>query len=632
MLTIAYTIPNLRFMATRKTKPKEFDEAVLQTLSEPITVTLAKIVAGKASPIEIPPGPGETIGGRGYTSDMVRSLPSFISNEWTGGGMYDCTATGANSEQMKWEMYFHPNQVPELIPPTRIQMAQTSDVHQQAPQMQASSVMPSGGYLSQAAQTYRQNPQQHPFAGQPASGAALNPMGWNQAPYGGSPMRYGSSVPSSSSEATKEREERLKLEAKLERQAQQNQHEKETAAIQQELRQVREQISKRPGEEESSALKAAMDKITAMEQQSTTQQLMQQMQKMQENTNRMFERMAADNDRKIEEMRRAASDNKPDPMMPMLMQVMQQQGQAQAASMQTFVQFMQSNQTAQMESARLAQQSQMRPQEMLELVRAGNAGADQMHSAYGKAWELMSSGVESILHAQGPGVHPALAMLGQAAEGGLGMAQQYLEAKQGEIQANAQARSMESQIQAQTRIKTEQIKAQAAIAMASRASDPALNGAPVEEGVDPEGGHEEIEDGADTGEADVVDTESIEVIEANSAIKMADREKELFGEAHPHVMRLRKGVESGSVSAAQTAAAMFQAVEHFGNAAAEGKELPPIFTLFQEERFADLIDALIPHAPAAFRDEAAQAMYVGIENLKKQAGMPAGPPGEQPVA
>jgi hypothetical protein len=567
---------------------------------------------------------------------MVRSLPSFISNEWSGGGMYDCTATGANGEEMHWEMYFPPNQVPELIPPTRTLAFQPQPPAQPAPTPQQSSVMNTSGYLAQAAQTYRQNPQQHPFSGQQAGGSAptTNPFGW-QGQYGqsGPPPapRYGSQDfgPFDMS-AQKEREERLKLEAKMERQSQQAQHEKEMAAVTAEMRRLSETVSKRPLDEESPALKAAMDKINALEQQSTTQAVMQSISAMQENTNRMFERMAADNDRKIEELRRAEeqrrnAEPKSDPMLPMLMQMMQQQGTQQQQSTQTFVSLMQAQQTQQLEASRLAQSSQMRPQEMLELFRAGNSGSEQMASAYGKAWELMANGVEQILHAQGPGVHPALAMLGQGVEGGLGMAQQYLEMKQNESQANAQARSIQSQMEAQTRIKTAEIQAQAAAAAR----------APYQQQVEPD------EDGGD-GEDDQVDTET-ETNETDeqpaqaavaSASQMEERERQLFGEAHPHIMRLRKGVKSGAITPVQAAAALFQAVERFGALASQGAELPPVFALFQEERFADLVDALIPSASAAFRDEASAAIYTGMETLKRQAGMaanPAGQPQPQPV-
>lgn len=603
-------------MPPRKAKPKEFDEAVLQTLTEPITVTLRKIVAGKPSPIELPPGPGESIGGRGFSADMVRSLPSFVSKEWSGGGMYDCTATGQNGEQMKWEMYFHPNQVPEMTPPTMAQSQPSAPApHQEQSPSYAGA---NGNYLSQIAQTYHQNPGQPPFAGQSAGGSApaMNPYGWQVPQYGSQPMRFGSSpspiAPDTS--AAKEREERLKLEAKMERQAQQSQHEKEMSAVTAEMRRLSETVTKRPSDEESPALKAAMDKINALEQQNTTQVLMQSMQSMQENTNRMFERMAADNNRKIEEMRRASEANQTDPMLPMLMQMMQQMGSAQQQSTQTFVQFMQANQTQQLEQARLAQSSQMRPQEMLELFRAGNSGADQMASAYGKAWELMANGVESILHAQGPGVHPALAMIGQGVEGGLGMAQQYLEMKQAETQANAQARTIQAQMEAQSRIRTAQIQAQAT----------AGEGAAEEYTPDFSGG----EDGE--GESEEESSE-VEVLPAHTEDEIGRQEDQLFGEALPHVMRLRKGVDSGAVSSTQAAAAVLQAVDHFGQAATEGNAIPPIFSLFAEERFADLIDALIPDARASFRDEAASALYQGVSNLKKQAGIATGPP-PQPAA
>ena len=76
-----------------------------------------------------------------------------------------------------------------------------------------------------------------------------------------------------------------------------------------------------------------------------------------------------------------------------------------------------------------------------------------------------------------------------------------------------------------------------------------------------------------------------------------------------------------------------QAIEQFGRAAAEGKELPPIFSLFQEQRIPELVDALIPDARADFRDEAAAALFSGVETLKAQAGMAASaPPEPQPVA
>lgn len=618
-LTSAYGIPNLLNMATRKTKPKEFDEAILQTLTEPITVTLRKIVAGKPSPIELPPGPGEQIGGRGYSADMVRTLPSFISQEWSGGGMYDCTATGANGEQMKWEMYFHPNQVPELTPPTRTNTA-APPAPAAAPVAQAMAppAVPGAGgsYLSQVAQTYPQSHGQPPFAGQQASGhaPAVNPYAWQAPGFGGVQQpRFGAPPAPFQDSAAKEREERLKLEAKMERQTQQTVHDKQMVAITDELRRVQEQISKHPAVEESAALRQAQEKIAALEQQNSTQVLMQQMQQMQAQTTQLMQTMQANTDKQIDAIRRDAESSKADPMMPMLMQVMQQQGAAQQQSMQTFVQFMQSNQTAQVEAAKLAQTNQMGPREMVDLVRTANAGQDHMAAGYARMQDMWVNSMDSILQANGPGVHPALAMIGSGVEGGLGIAQQYLEMKQGETQANAQARTIQAQMEAQARVRAAQIKAEAA--NGARAAEPAVDGAPAGEDA-PETEETEAPEGAEGSESEEVEVEVIS----------APNEARVFGAALEPVMRLRKGVASGAVSPAQAAAIVLQAVDHFGKAAAEGEELPPIFALFQEERFADLIDALIPEARANFRDEASGALYQGVANLKRQAGIEVSPP------
>ncbi|KKK80953.1 hypothetical protein LCGC14_2818320, partial [marine sediment metagenome] len=104
---------------TKKT-PSEFDDAQLQTLTEPITVSVLKIVSGRPQPITLPNKPGEAISGKGWSADDVRQLDSFISTQWCGGGSYKYTTTGENGEQMKWESFFHPNQFPELRTPTAL--------------------------------------------------------------------------------------------------------------------------------------------------------------------------------------------------------------------------------------------------------------------------------------------------------------------------------------------------------------------------------------------------------------------------------------------------------------------------------------------------------------------------------
>lgn len=603
-------------MATSSRKKKEFNEATLQSLVEPITVNVRKMIGGKPQPVEIPPGPSDSVSGRGYTHDMVRELPAFISNEWSGGGMYDCTATGSNGKQMDWEMFFHPSQVPEKTPPTLVpQPVPAAPMPAPAPVLaapqpahvaQPAQVTAVPGYLSQMAATYRQ-PQMAAAAA--AVAPAHNPYGWNQ------PFAQPTLTPTPSTgnmSASREREERLKLEAKMERQVQAAQHEKEMGAVNQELRRIQESLGKQPAVEESAALKMAHEKINALEQQSSTQTIMQQMQAMQQQTNQLMQQMQANTDKQLEAMRRESSETqKSDPMMSMMIQQMQTAAQQGTQQMQMLMQVMQGNQQSQIEAARLSQQNQMGPREMIDLFRSANQGADQMASAYGKAWDLMANGVESILQAQGPGVHPALAMLGQGVEGGLGVAQQYLEMKQNETQSNAQARAAQAQLEAQARIRTAQVQAQAqAAAAAAAAGQTAAEPHPDGDEAQPEA--VAAEDGT-VGEQAEAEEEA-----GPSPQQIAEKEEELFGAGLPHVKKLRMSVAEGKVDPVQTASAILQAVEYFAN---KPEEAPPVFALFAEQRFADLVDVLIADAPYAFREQTSQLLIASVEQLQRQAGV-----------
>lgn len=586
-------------MATRTRKTKEFSEVELMKMAEPLTIVCYKIVGGKRSPIDLPHGPGESISGRGYTKDMVREFPKFLA-EWSGGGMYEVEVTdssGANS--MQFEIYFHPNQVPEKTPPT-MQAAPAAPAAAPAPAVAAAPPPVHPNYLSHMASTY--HPQMQP---QYAAGVAPmpNPYGWNGWQSHGvqSTPRVGFADPS----AAKEREERLKLEAKLERQQQEAAHQKQMDGITQEMRRVQDQIGKHPAVEESTALKSAHDKIAALEQQNSTQVIMGQMQAMQAQTAQLIQQMQANTDKQIEAIRReSAETNRQDPMIAMMVQQTQAQAQASQSQMQMLTQVMQQNQTSQLEAARLNQQNQMGPREMIDLFRSANSGADQMANAYGRAWELMATGVESILQAQGPGVHPALAMLGSAAEGGLGMAQRYMEMKETEATSNAQARQVQAQLEAQTRIRQEQIRAQAAMErpLPAELSATATN--------------EPAEKESEESENEAVEAEPAEV-------DIKEVEKELFGPAHDAIMRLRKGVAANTIAPIQTAAAILQAIDHF---VAKG-EIPAVFDLYREQRFADFVDALIPDASHSYREEATVALLAGINQLKQAAAQGTQPQG-----
>jgi len=594
-------------MATaRKTKPKEFDENVLQGMTEPITVNVSKILGGKLSPVPLPVQPGESVAGRGYVKDQVRELGSFLSQEWTGGGTYEVTVTGANGGQMSWQMYYPVEQYPERVPPT-VKPAPAPmpvpAVPLQAP-AQPQGLRPSATSLSQLAQSYGGVPAA-PYAGQPAAGAAAvyNPYAWQNP--AATPFQRPAIPTAANSEVSKEREERIKLEAKMEAERTRSQHEKEMSGINHELRRVQEMMAKKPAAEETAALKAAMDKISQLEQQSSTQMMLQQMQQMQQANVQMMKDMQANTDKQIEAIRReAAESNKSDPMISMFMQSMSTQQQQQQQSQQMMMQVMQQNQSQQLEAARLAQQSQMRPSERLDIFRSANQGADQMASAYGKAWELMAGGVESILQAQGPGVHPALAMAGEALQGVGMMAQQYLEAKGAETQAGVQR----AHIEANARLQQEAIRRQPA---PGAVHPPGEEPSGVTEG-DPMP-HRAAEPEVEPEEG-VIDVEATEQ-PPQSSMTPEEREEELFGEALGAIKNFRMGVNGGKLDPQGAAEAILKAIDHFG----QQGEMPPVFGLFQQQMFPEFVDVLLPDAKVDYRAQVTRSLIEQFNVLIQQA-------------
>jgi hypothetical protein len=505
--------------------------------------------------------------------------------------MYEATFTDSNGVAMKRDIFFPVDKFPERVPPTQVPQATPAA---QAPTPAPS---PTSYSLSQAAQSYapRQAPQLggvSPWPSTPA--AAQTPGGWP-------PAIPQFPVPSFDVQVQKEREARIKLEAQIERERQESTHQKDMERLQQELRRVSEKLEARrgPSEEESAALKAAQEQIAKLEQQNSNQVIMQQMQAMQQQTAQMIQAMQANTDKQIEAIRREAGETKSDPMLSMMITQMQTQAQAQQQSTQMMMQVMQQNQQSMIEQARMQQQAQMSPREMIDLFRSANQGADQMANAYGKAWELMANGVESILSAQGPGVHPALAMLGQAAEGGLGIAQQYINMKEQETAANAQARTIQAQMDAQARVQAEKIRAEAATAQLQGATAP----------LDADGEVDEDElDGEEAGEA--------EVIEAPSQEEIAATEKELFGDALTAVRHLRSHVAQGKMQPVEVAGRIFQAIQHFTN---QGDDMPKVFDLFKDQRFGDFVDVLLPSAPASFRQQVGDAIVAGLQTMGQQA-------------
>ena len=86
-------------------------------------------------------------------------------------------------------------------------------------------------------------------------------------------------------------------------------------------------------------------------------------------------------------------------------------------------------------------------------------------------------------------------------------------------------------------------------------------------------------------------------------------EEDMFGVALESVQRLRRGVAEGKLTPDKVIDAILQGVEHV----VSNQLVIPAFVLFQQERWADFIDVMLPKAPSEFRQECARILIEEVE-------------------
>lgn len=101
----------------------------------------------------------------------------------------------------------------------------------------------------------------------------------------------------------------------------------------------------------------------------------------------------------------------------------------------------------------------------------------------------------------------------------------------------------------------------------------------------------------------------VEVVPPPPAPKAGPTEEEMFGIALESVHRLRRGVAEGKLDPNKTIDAILQGVEHV----VSNNLIIPAFTLFQQERWADFIDVMLPNAPGEFKAECVRILIEEIE-------------------
>jgi hypothetical protein len=564
-----------------------FNDAKLADLTEPITVTVHKIMNGRPCPITLPVKPEEDIPGKGWTFDEVKQLDQVLVELISGGGEYHNTATGDNGAQMRWRAYFPVDRYPEKgavtsQPPAGNGNGRATQLDGppqvvMAPQVSAPNYAPPHGWMQAAAATMYA--QQQPRLQQMQQPQVVHaPQQWPQ------PQM----PPQIDARLQEEREARLQLEAKIERERLENHYKEQLGAMQQEMRRIQEQMQLqqvRPAGE-SPAEATLRAELAEMRKERDSDKFAATIRELQQTTQMQLAAQAQATQQQIAALTALIQQKPagPDPFMMLMIESQKEQAKAQLeiARLQA---------DAQKEAARLQVESQKEsarnaigPREMMDIIQKSGQGHEVLANGYTRLMELSTQHVENMLNAQGPQTHPALEMAAQGVQGVLGVAQRYIEAKEKSVMHQAQAVAIQAQAGAQAQIATAAARSGQLAAPAPVAPAPA----PVQPEVE--------DDGEDDGEDEAV----------------SEMEQELFGDALSSVERLRKGVASEQITPEQAANAIVQGIDYY----LKKEEVIPAFALWQQREIGKFVDILIPDAPPSFKDQMAGHLFEARKKFK----------------
>lgn len=255
------------------------------------------------------------------------------------------------------------------------------------------------------------------------------------------------------------------------------------------------------------------------------------------------------------------------------------------------------------------------PIQLAQLMKDNTSQADlvlnKVVQSFGGIFDTYRGVMESVAQVTGastPAPSPALGIIQDGLVHAKEVGEQFLAMKRDQSVAESKARTAEAAARAETaRAQTETVRAQATAmqlqaAQASQnttnltrqrqVASSGLNGAVVE---------------ATAESAPMTAKQATpQVSAADSADK---RELEVFGPAYESVKRLQKGVIEGHLTPEQVIDAVLQ-----GIAIAQSQNMEiPAFELLADERFADLVDLLIPQATSEFRQECVTVLLKKLE-------------------
>jgi len=303
----------------------------------------------------------------------------------------------------------------------------------------------------------------------------------------------------------------------------------------------------------------------------------------------------------------------------------------------------------QTDSTNRMSQFMVAPMQLAQIMKENSSGSDGLMrnvvDSVSGIVGMYKNAAETIMQMSGGGGDPPAARLiqegiGRASE----VAEKFLAVKRDQVISESkvkQAEAMRDQtkIQADAHLRATQMQTQAAMAtgrqwsppppVASSNSNSGLGG--VQAHPSANGQHQQAAQATQTAQAPAAKPKRTGMIDdqvpdpaqpkrtgmiddqvpdpAPPPNSTGPSEEEVFGVALESVLRLRRGVAENKLTPDKVIDAILQGVEHV----VTNNIVIPAFVLFQQERWADFIDVMLPEAPQDFRAECVRIMIEEVE-------------------
>lgn len=594
-------------MATPKKNVTEFDQALLSQMQEPLQLRVYRIAKGGMGREPIP------LGQEAWSKEDAAKIEQIVLTDIAGGGAYEGQCTGAAGKTFKWKFMFPETTFPPKTPPAS--MVAAAPVYPQPGNGLAQAPVGAVWNNPQAmvAQGYRVPPHVPAYqapAPPPAPYGAPSPYATARYPQAGlpyvPPAPWMAPQAPTSGDATMRRElEQLRAqnaaaEHRREREAADAKHAAEMAAMREEVRRLAESSTKKPRGDDDPVILQMKQANELLKQQMENQSRQLETEKAERARADQEARHREEASRRDEQHRREmdelkrliadASTNKTDPMMLMMMEQMRSSGEAQRE---------QSRQAAEAarENARAAQNA---PQQLMGLVEGirRSSGADTLMQnvagAYDGAMGMMTRNMELVNQmVMGQQGSPGWQLLGEGMDGVKELLGNVMTERQKTEQAKAKAEEADSNAKiVHEQVVYAQAQAQAAAAVAVEEGTPEAQAAA-------EAAQNEADAKANEHASAVKEAVEAEQEAEAAEAEIEGHEEKIFGAALAEVKALREHVANEDPSP-QIANDVAKGVVQAAYQIKKMKLAIPAFALYDEHRFADLIDHLLPDISSEF--------------------------------